>query len=173
MAGDGQPLAALPNIGLASLAGGRVIYPHATPEYFAEFAAHARELGARIDRRLLRDDADRDRRDPLARSTRSASRARALDFDERELVVSLGEEQRETRLARALREGEWVVSIQLDPPLGGDIGGLVELSRRCKDVRHGRLRRHQRQRDGARAGMSAMMVSAAIEREAGSRRSRT
>src|SRR5205809_659773 len=34
--GDGRPLAALPNVGLASLSGGRVIYPHATPEYFAE-----------------------------------------------------------------------------------------------------------------------------------------
>ena len=44
----GPPLAALPNVGLASLSGGRVIYPHATPEYFAEFAAHARELGARL-----------------------------------------------------------------------------------------------------------------------------
>src|SRR5262249_26276197 len=48
MHADGRVLAALPNIGLASLAGGRVIYPHATPEYFAEFAAHARDLGARV-----------------------------------------------------------------------------------------------------------------------------
>ena len=48
MGGDGIPLAALPNIGLASMAGGRVIYPHASPEYFAEFAAHARRLGAKI-----------------------------------------------------------------------------------------------------------------------------
>jgi len=48
MSGDGRALAALPNIGLASLSGGRVIYPHATPEYFAEFAAHARDLGARL-----------------------------------------------------------------------------------------------------------------------------
>src|SRR5256885_2336137 len=45
---DGAPLAALPNVGLASLSGGRVIYPHATPEYFAEFAAHASRLGARL-----------------------------------------------------------------------------------------------------------------------------
>src|SRR6059058_54279 len=48
MQGDSVPLAALPNIGLASLSGGRVIYPHAAPEYFAEFAAHARNLGARM-----------------------------------------------------------------------------------------------------------------------------
>src|SRR6266545_4815400 len=47
-ADGGPPLAALPNVGLASLSGGRVIYPHATPEYFAEFAAHARRLGARL-----------------------------------------------------------------------------------------------------------------------------
>ena len=83
MGGDGgPPLAALPNIGLASLAGGRVIYPHATPEYFAEFAAHARELGRAADRRLLRDDAGRDRRDRLggrggARAERAARRGRA------------------------------------------------------------------------------------------------
>ena len=46
--GSDKPLAVLPNVGLASLAGRRIIFPHATPEYFAEFAAHARELGARI-----------------------------------------------------------------------------------------------------------------------------
>src|SRR4029453_1285053 len=46
--GNGRPLAALPNVGRASLSGGRIIYPHATPEYFAEFAAQARALGARV-----------------------------------------------------------------------------------------------------------------------------
>ena len=44
----GVPLAALPNIGLASIVGGRVVYPHSTPEYFADFAAQAVALGARI-----------------------------------------------------------------------------------------------------------------------------
>ena len=44
----GLPLAALPNIGLASIVGGRVVYPHSTPEYFGEFAAQAAALGARI-----------------------------------------------------------------------------------------------------------------------------
>ena len=46
MRGDGRVLAALPNVGLASLAGSRVIFPHVTPEYFSEFAAQARRLGA-------------------------------------------------------------------------------------------------------------------------------
>src|SRR5947207_237599 len=127
---DGQkPLAALPNIGLASLAGGRVIFPHASPDYFAEFAAHARELGARIiggccgttpvEIAAIRAAVEEERkpRTPLA-------------FEERELAAALGEEQRETGLGRALREGEWVVSVQLDPPLGGNISGLVELMAR-------------------------------------------
>src|ERR687887_442414 len=48
MGNGDRPLAALPNVGLASLSGGRIIYPHATPEYFAEFAAQARALGARV-----------------------------------------------------------------------------------------------------------------------------
>ena len=44
----GAPLAVLPNVGLASMSGRRIVFPHATPEYFAEFAAQARALGARI-----------------------------------------------------------------------------------------------------------------------------
>jgi methionine synthase I (cobalamin-dependent)/5,10-methylenetetrahydrofolate reductase len=165
MSGDGKALAALPNIGLASLAGGRVIYPHATPEYFAEFAAHARELGAKIvggccgttptEISAIRSAVEEERK-PRAR----------LDFEERELVVSLGEEQAETGLARALREGEWVVSIQLDPPLGGNIGGLVELSQALKDS--GKVGFVDvNDNAGARAGMNAIMFSAAIERATG------
>jgi homocysteine S-methyltransferase len=165
MSSDGKPLAALPNIGLASLAGGRVIYPHATPEYFAEFAAHARELGAKIvggccgttpaEISAIRAAVEEERK-PRAR----------LDFEERELVVALGEEQAETGLARALRESEWVVSIQLDPPLGGNIGGLVELSQALRDS--GKVGFVDvNDNAGARAGMNAIMFSAAIERATG------
>ena len=56
-----------------------------------------------------------------------------LVFEERELVVALREAQRETGLARAFREGEWVVSIQLDPPLGSNVQGLIEVSLALED----------------------------------------
>src|SRR5436190_1954986 len=162
---DGLPLAALPNIGLASLAGGRVIFPHATPDYFAEFAAHARDLGARviggccgttpIEIAAIRTAVDEER----------APRA-ALHFEERELVVSLGEEQGESQLEQALRAGKWVVSAQLDPPLGSNVTGLVEISRALKDSgRVGFVDLNDNA--GARAGMSALMASAAIERVCG------
>ena len=165
MGGYDVPLAALPNIGLASLAGGRVIYPHATPEYFAEFAAHARDLGARLiggccgttpaEIAAIRSALE-DERVPAA----------PLVFAERELVVSLGEEQRETGLARALREGEWVVSIQLDPPLGGSNRGLVEVA--CAlAAADGVGFVDLNDNPAARARMNGLMAAVAIEREAG------
>jgi methionine synthase I (cobalamin-dependent) len=161
----GRPLAALPNIGLANLSGGRVIFPHASPDYFGEFAAHARELGAKIiggccgttpvEIAAIRAAVE-DERKPISR----------LDFVERELVVALGEEQRETGLAAALREQEWVVSVQLDPPLGGNISGLVELSEALKDS--GRVGFVDvNDNAGARAGMNAVIVSGLIQRTAG------
>src|SRR5437763_2694716 len=102
---DGLPLAALPNIGLASLAGGRVIFPHATPEYFAEFAAHARDLGARVIGGCCGTTPAEIAAIRAALEEERAPRA-PLQFEERELVVALGQEQGVTQLARALREGE-------------------------------------------------------------------
>src|SRR3954468_20001569 len=165
MGKDGLPLAVMPNIGLASLAGGRVVYPHATPEYFAEFAAHARDLGARLiggccgatpaEIAAIRAAVEEERQ-PRA----------PLVFESPELVVALGEEQRETGLSRALAEGEWVVSVQLDPPLGGNASGLLEVADALAqsglvgwvDVNDNAT---------ARAGMSSLMVSAGIQRQAG------
>src|SRR6478752_5699326 len=48
MSGDDAVLAALPNVGLATMTGSRISFPHATPEYFGDFAASARSLGARL-----------------------------------------------------------------------------------------------------------------------------
>jgi homocysteine S-methyltransferase len=162
MSGDGRVLAALPNIGLASMSGGRVIYPHATPDYFGEFAAHARELGARViggccgttptEIAAIRAAIEEERR-PRSR----------LETSERELAVALGEEQRETGFARAIRGGEFVLSIQLDPPLGGSSTGLLEVAATLEQS--GRVHFVDINDNAtARAGMSSLMVSGAIER---------
>src|SRR5215831_4079520 len=158
MSSDGPTLAALPNIGLASMSGGRVIYPHATPDYFAEFAAHARALGARIiggccgttpvEIAAIRSAIEEERQ------PRSS-----LETSEREL----GEEQRETGFAHAIRAGEFVLSIQLDPPLGGSSTGLLEVAAALEES--GRVRFVDINDNAtARAGMSSLMVSGAIER---------
>jgi homocysteine S-methyltransferase len=165
MGKNGKPLAALPNVGLASMTGGRVIYPHATPEYFGEFAAHARDLGAKViggccgttpaEIAAIRSAVE-DERKPRA----------PLVFDAPELVVALGEEQKETGLSRALAAGEWIVSVQLDPPLGGNSAGLVEVATALMESGHvGWV--DVNDNATARAGMSSLMVSATIERRSG------
>jgi methionine synthase I (cobalamin-dependent)/5,10-methylenetetrahydrofolate reductase len=165
MATNGLPLAAMPNIGLASLAGGRVIYPHATPEYFAEFAAQARALGARIIGGCCGTT-------PAEITAIAAAVAAGrepsapFEFAQRELAVAVREQPEETELARKLREGEWVVSAQLDPPLGGDLTGMLEVAHALKES--GLVDMVDiNENSGARAAMSANVVAAAIERSVG------
>ncbi|HKG43649.1 MAG TPA: bifunctional homocysteine S-methyltransferase/methylenetetrahydrofolate reductase [Gaiellaceae bacterium] len=167
MGGDGgPPLAALPNLGLASLSGGRVIYPHATPEYFSEFAAHARQLGARLiggccgttplEIAAIASAVEQER-EPSA----------PLDVVERELVEPhLDRGPYETELARKLREGEWVTCVELDPPKGGTYDAMLSVARQLKlsgkvdlvDINDNPM---------ARARANALMASVAIERDCG------
>jgi methionine synthase / methylenetetrahydrofolate reductase (NADH) len=165
MGGNGVPLAAMPNIGLASMAGNRIIYPHAAPDYFAEFAAHARSLGARViggccgttpTEIAAIASAVKEERQPSA----------PLVFAEREVVVRLAEQQEETELARMLRQGEWVLSVQIDPPLGGSYDGILGVSRALKDSGHAHFI-DINDNATARAAASALMLSVAIEQDVG------
>jgi homocysteine S-methyltransferase len=162
---DGLVLAALPNVGLASLAGSRVVFPHATPEYFGEFAAQARRLGARLiggccgttpaQIAAIRAAVDEGREPTLP-----------LVLRERELLVSAEAAGEETRLARMLREGEHVVSVQLDPPLGASNGALLETARVLAE--HDAVHLVDvNDNPRARARMSGVMASVAIERACG------
>jgi len=167
MGGDGgPPLAALPNVGLASLSGGRVIYPHATPEYFAEFAAHARRLGARLIGGCCGTtpleiaaiaSAVEEEREPSA----------PLDVMERALPEPrLAGEAEETELARMLGAGEWVTCVELDPPKGGTYDSMLNVARTLKasgkvgfvDINDNPM---------ARARANALMAAVAIERDCG------
>jgi methionine synthase / methylenetetrahydrofolate reductase(NADPH) len=160
--GDGRPLAALPNVGLASLSGGRVIYPHATPEYFAEFAAQARALGARViggccGTTPLEIEA-------IARAVEE-ERVPTAPFAtaERELVVATHARAEETELARMLREGEWVTSVELDPPKGGTYEAMLAVTTALKES--GRVGFVDiNDNPMARARANALMAAIAIER---------
>jgi methionine synthase / methylenetetrahydrofolate reductase(NADPH) len=161
----GLPLAALPNVGLASLAGGRIVYPHSTPDYFAEFAVQAVALGARIvggccgttpAQIQAISDAFEAGRTPVA----------PLEVDEPSFPLAPPTAVGETRLARALREGEWVVCVELDPPKGGSLDGLVEVTRALQasgkvgfvDINDNPM---------ARARMNALMTATTLQRAVG------
>src|SRR5215217_5151112 len=162
--GNGKPLAALPNIGLASLSGGRVIYPHAAPDYFGEFAAHARSLGARliggccgttpIEIAAIRAALEEERspRTPLV-------------LEERELAVATPGESAETGFAATLREGRWVSTIEINPPKGGASDGMLGL---VADLREAGIEFVDiNDNPTARARMNALMAAVAIERATG------
>ena len=165
MQSDGLVLAALPNVGLASLAGSRVIFPHATPEYFAEFAAQARRLGAGLiggccgttpaQIEAIRAAVDEGRA-PSA----------PLVVRERELLAASDDLPEETELARMLRENEFVISVQLDPPLGANNAALLEVSRVLKETGKAHFV-DVNDNPRARARMSGVMASVAIERSCG------
>src|SRR6266550_1801590 len=165
MGSDGAPLAALPNIGLASLSGGRVIYPHATPEYFAEFAAHASDLGARliggccgttpVEIAAIRSAVE-EAREPSA----------PLDVLERELPEpQLGAGPYETELARKFRESEWITCVELDPPKGGTYDAMLGVARTLKTAGVGFVDINDNPM--ARARANALMAAVAIERDCG------
>jgi methionine synthase I (cobalamin-dependent)/5,10-methylenetetrahydrofolate reductase len=160
----GLPLAAMPNIGLASLAGNKLVFPHATPEYFAEFAAHARDLGARIIGGCCGTTPVEIAAIAAAVAEERTARS-PLVVHEREVTLSVVEAPEETELARRLAAGEWVVSVQLDPPLGGNHRGMLDVSR---GLEHGGAAFVDINDNAtARAGMSALMLSVAIQRATG------
>ncbi|MGI8974460.1 MAG: bifunctional homocysteine S-methyltransferase/methylenetetrahydrofolate reductase [Gaiella sp.] len=159
------PLAALPNVGLASLAGGRIVYPHSTPEYFAEFAVQAVALGARIVGGCC---GTTPAQIAAVRTAFDSGRppARPFELGERERALAPAAEAGETRLARALAAGEWVVCVELDPPKGGSLEGLVATARTLRDS--GRVGFVDvNDNPMARARMNALMASVTIERETG------
>ena len=164
-AADGDlALAAMPNMGLASLAGSRVVFPHATPDYFADFAAHARDLGAMIIGGCC-GTTPREIGAIAAAVKEQRTASSPLVIQEREVTLSVVEQAEDTRLARMFREGQWVTSVQLDPPLGGNHRGMLEIAAALEaggasfvDINDNAT---------ARAGMSALMLSTAIERSSG------
>ncbi len=165
MRGAGKPLAVLPNVGLASLAGQRIVFPHATPEYFGEFTAHAHELGARIiggccgctpaEIAAIRQAVDEHRR-PTA----------PLVVRERTFATAPQEPGVESLLQRKLAAGEFVVSVEIDPPRGANPQAMLDIARTLKDsgtVDVVDVNDNPR----ARARMSGVMASVAIERRVG------
>src|SRR5262245_3672638 len=165
MTGRGLPLAAMPNIGLASMSGGRVIYPHAAPEYFSEFAAHARDLGAAVIGGCCGTTPTEIGAIRRALDERRTARA-PLEVGERELAAAIEREETETRLAADLREGRFVTSVQLDPPLGANNAGLIEVAAAIHAAGIGAYV-DVNDNATARVGMNPLFVSAAIERIVG------
>ena len=98
---NGLLLSAQPNVGLPSRSGGRLVYPNATPDYFAEFAAQARR-SARASSAVAAG-----RRRPRSRrfarpSRKGASRGSGFSVVERDIIAPFVRTLAETELQRKL-----------------------------------------------------------------------
>jgi methionine synthase I (cobalamin-dependent)/5,10-methylenetetrahydrofolate reductase len=129
------PLAIQPNAGFPKRVGGRIIYPLASPELFSEFAREALSLGARLIggccgtnpqhiaavARALRAT------DETPASTAAAPLPMPLmisTHDERE--GDTNERSEGSPLLEKLRSEHFVISVQLDPPKGINLGRILK-----------------------------------------------
>jgi homocysteine S-methyltransferase len=162
---NGLPLSAQPNVGLPSRSGGRIVYPNATPDYFGEFAAQARSLGAGIvggccgttpaQIAALRSAVEegREPRVPLL-------------VVERDVAPGPLPVEGPSRLQERLDAGEWVVSVELDPPKGTNMEAMLGVAAKLQasgavdavDLNDNPM---------ARARLSALMAAVAVERAVG------
>jgi methionine synthase I (cobalamin-dependent)/5,10-methylenetetrahydrofolate reductase len=158
-------LTAQPNVGLPSRSGGRIIYPNATPDYFSEFAAQARNLGARIIGGCCGTTPAQIAAIKAAVEERRQPRVPML-IVEREEVAPARREAEQTNLQRKLEAGEWVVSVELDPPKGTNMESMLRCAERLQasgavdatDINDNPM---------ARARLSALMAAVAIEATVG------
>ncbi len=125
----GRPIAIQPNAGLPSRVGERLIYL-SSPAYMADYAARMLSAGARLvggccgttpeHTRAMRKAVDR------MPSARSAGRAAAPLKPRTDGAPILKTAARPTLLQRKLEAGEFVVTVELDPPRGHNIEKLVQ-----------------------------------------------
>ena len=159
------PLAIQPNAGLPMYRDGRVLYPDSTDAYAAEFAAQAVALDARLiggccgtqphHIAAIRRAVDEHRPARYSFATR--------DRPAPEPPTPTGAP---SRLAQRLAAGEWVVSVELDPPKGSSLERLLATAGEIQaaggveffDINDNPM---------ARARMSSLMTSALVQQHLG------
>ena len=134
----GLPLVIQPNAGLPSRVGERLMYL-SSPAYMADYAARMIAAGARMvggccgttpqHIRAMREAVDRHAPQRVAAPVARPPRAH-VEPDE---TAGLTTAAPPTRLARKLAAGEFIVSVELDPPRGHNIEKLVQGAKLLKE----------------------------------------
>lgn len=127
-------ISAMPNAGWPEHVGGRLLYP-ATPDYFADFAREAAESGARLIGGCCGTTPDH------IRAMRAALDAwQAKDLPPAVTPTRLRVQPPSppvpgpTRLARALAAGEFVITVEVDPPKGCDLTDVLTAAAALKEA---------------------------------------
>ncbi|MGH9679429.1 MAG: bifunctional homocysteine S-methyltransferase/methylenetetrahydrofolate reductase, partial [Candidatus Acidiferrales bacterium] len=158
------PMSTMPNVGFPQRAGDRIIYPKSSPEYFDLFAREAVVLGARILGGCCGTTPEHIRAMVRAvEGSHPANSARRLT--QVEAVPEshpVAAREPESTLWKKIQAGQFVISMEIDPPKGTSIDRVLEQVRNVMasqhidaiDVNSGPL---------ARVGMDALTLSGALE----------
>jgi methionine synthase / methylenetetrahydrofolate reductase (NADH) len=164
------PLSAMPNAGFPKRVGDRIVYPKSSPEYFALFAQEAADLGARIlggccgtTPEHVRAIAEAVKKLRPRKAASGTAEDESVEVIERtEHARRLASREPDSALWKKIQAGQFVTSIEIDPPKGVSTGRIVdEITRVVSagkfdaiDINSGSL---------ARVGMDALMLAGAFE----------
>ena len=168
-AAPGRFLSVQPNSGLPQRADGRFVYPETSAAYYAQFARDAVEAGAHVIGGCCGTTPDQIAAIAGAvaalRPTGTTEPAPQAAIDVRSPSDSTGTSTTtRSGLAERLARGEFVVSMQVDPPKGTEWGMILEAVRAFRDSGHVHVV-DVNSNPMARLHMDALWLSAAIERE--------
>ena len=159
------PLSAMPNVGFPKRVGDRITYPKSSPEYFALFAREAAALGVRLIGGCCGTTPEHIRAMAEAakvlRPTPGVP-ARAAALGPRTDTHAIPAREPDSGLWRRIQRGEFVVSVEIDPPKGISCDRIFEQVARVVDsgkvhaidINSGTL---------ARVGMDALVLAGALE----------
>jgi methionine synthase / methylenetetrahydrofolate reductase (NADH) len=158
------PMSTMPNVGFPQRAGDRIIYPKSSPEYFDLFAREAVVLGARILGGCCGTTPEHIRAMVRAvEGSHPAHGARAVaQVEVAPETHPVAAREPESALWKKIQAGQFVISMEIDPPKGTSIDRVLEQVRNVMaskkidaiDVNSGPL---------ARVGMDALTLSGALE----------
>lgn len=144
-----HPISAQPNIGFPRNVEDRMLYL-ATPEYLMEFTRRMIQKGARLigaccgstpehirsirsSIRMIQPGAARDVAAETTPAVAVSEPEAPAEETPRKEFSPIGA-RTASRLAKRLRRGEFVVSIEIDPPLGTELGKTLDAARICRDA---------------------------------------
>ncbi|MBI3668831.1 MAG: bifunctional homocysteine S-methyltransferase/methylenetetrahydrofolate reductase [Acidobacteria bacterium] len=162
-AGD-LPLSAMPNAGFPKRVGDRTVYPKSSPEYFSLFAREAAALGARILGGCCGTTPEHIR--AIAEAVKTFGPSRVFEVsapaETTPEVSRAAARQPESALWKKIQAGQFVISVEIDPPKGVGLDRIFEQVDKIMaggkvdaiDINSGTM---------ARVGMDAILLATALE----------
>jgi methionine synthase / methylenetetrahydrofolate reductase(NADPH) len=161
---DDLRVSGMPNAGLPTRQGDRIVYPKSSPEYFAQFAREAVALGVRVLGGCCGTTPAHIR--AMAEAVKSLHPAKTAAAPHAAVAVAkpapVTEREPESRFWKKLQAQEFVVCVEIDPPKGISLERIFEQVDKIMasgkvdaiDINSGAM---------ARVGMDALITAGALE----------